>query len=97
MAEVAEPIVDTAPAAAPEEEDEEEQDDEQVEVDELAMVEELEDYVAVGGATEIKLFGKWAFDDIEVRDISLVVRFNIVGCFVSDRGLLGRYMCSMWG
>jgi small subunit ribosomal protein S5e len=75
MAEVAEPIVDTTPAAAPEEE----QDDEQVEVDELALVEELEDYVAVGGATEIKLFGKWAFDDIEVRDISLVVRFNLMG------------------
>jgi hypothetical protein len=74
MAEVAEPIVDTTPAAAPEEEE-----DEQVEVDDLALVEELEDYVAVGGATEIKLFGKWAFDDIEVRDISLVVRFNLMG------------------
>jgi len=37
-------------------------------------VEEEEEYVAVGGATEIKLFGKWSFDDIEVRDISLVVR-----------------------
>jgi len=36
--------------------------------------EEEEEYVAVGGATEIKLFGKWSFDDIEVRDISLVVR-----------------------
>jgi hypothetical protein len=82
MAEVAEPIVDTTPAAAPEEEEDEPVE---VEVDELAMVEELEDYVAVGGATEIKLFGKWAFDDIEVRDISLVVRFNlVVGCCVGS-------------
>ena len=36
-------------------------------------VEEEEEYVAVGGVTEVKLFGKWSFDDIEVRDISLVV------------------------
>jgi small subunit ribosomal protein S5e len=36
--------------------------------------EEEEDFVEVGAATEVKLFGKWAFDDIEVRDISLVVR-----------------------
>lgn len=35
--------------------------------------EEEEEFVAEGVATEIKLFGKWAFDDIEVRDISLVV------------------------
>ena len=34
---------------------------------------EEEDFVAAGGATEVKLFGKWSFDDIEVRDISLVV------------------------
>ena len=36
-------------------------------------VEPEEEFVAVGGATEVKLFGKWSFDDIEVRDISLVV------------------------
>lgn len=35
--------------------------------------EEEDEFVAVGGATEVKLFGKWSFDDIEVRDISLVV------------------------
>lgn len=35
--------------------------------------EEEEDFVAVGGVTEVKLFGKWSFDDIEIRDISLVV------------------------
>merc|ERR1740139_1695738 len=37
-----------------------------------AGVEEEEEIVAAGGATEVKLFGKWSFDDIEVRDISLV-------------------------
>jgi hypothetical protein len=37
-------------------------------------VEEEEEFVAVGGATEVKLFGKWSFDDIEIRDISLEVR-----------------------
>ena len=58
MADVEEPTVE-----APEEEEEEEE-----------VVVPEDDYVAVGGATEIKLFGKWAFDDIEVRDISLVVR-----------------------
>jgi len=46
------------------------------EVEEDIEVEEEEEYVAVGGATEIKLFGKWSFDDIEVRDISLVVRLE---------------------
>lgn len=38
-------------------------------------VEEEEDFVPAGGAAEIKLFGKWSFDDIEVRDISLEVGF----------------------
>ena len=40
---------------------------------EEAEFEEEEEFVAVGGAAEVKLFGKWSFDDIEVRDISLVV------------------------
>lgn len=36
--------------------------------------EEEDEFVVEGGvATEVKLFGKWSFDDIEVRDISLVV------------------------
>jgi small subunit ribosomal protein S5e len=60
MADVEEPTVE-----APEVEEEEEEEEE-------VLVPE-DDFVAVGGATEIKLFGKWAFDDIEVRDISLVV------------------------
>lgn len=59
MAEVAEPI---------EEPTYEEPATEEVEV------EEDEEFVAVGGATEVKLFGKWSFDDIEIRDISLEVR-----------------------
>lgn len=37
------------------------------------VVEEQQDFVPAGGATEVKLFGKWAFDEIEIRDISLQV------------------------
>ncbi|KAI2502075.1 ribosomal uS7-like protein [Fragilaria crotonensis] len=59
MAEVEEPIVD-----APEEVEEVEEVDDVVEQEEFV--------VGHGGAAEIKLFGKWSFDDIEVRDISLV-------------------------
>jgi len=40
-------------------------------------LEEEEEFVAVG-ATEVKLFGKWSFDDIEIRDISLEV--SVVEC-----------------
>jgi small subunit ribosomal protein S5e len=60
MAEVAEPIVDEIADA----------EEEAVELEE--EVEEEEEFVAVG-ATEVKLFGKWSFDDIEIRDISLEV------------------------
>ena len=45
-----------------------EEEAEEVEED----LEEEEEFVAVG-ATEVKLFGKWSFDDIEIRDISLEV------------------------
>ena len=41
--------------------------------------EEEEEFVAVGGATEVKLFGKWSFDDIEIRDISLVDYIAVKG------------------
>jgi small subunit ribosomal protein S5e len=44
------------------------------EVEEPVGIVEEEDFVQIGTTTEIKLFGKWSFDDIEVRDISLVVR-----------------------
>ena len=36
------------------------------------VVEEPE-FVGDESASEIKLFGKWSFEDIEIRDISLVV------------------------
>jgi len=51
----------------------EEQFDEEVPEDLSESVDELEEeeYVNVGSASEVKLFGKWTFDDIEVRDISL--------------------------
>jgi small subunit ribosomal protein S5e len=64
MAEVEEPTVEVA---AEEEVEEEEEEEVPVPADDEFVPE-------ISGATEIKLFGKWAFDDIEVRDISLVVR-----------------------
>ena len=50
---------------------------EETPVEEPEVEEEAEedDFVAVG-ATEVKLFGKWSFDDIEIRDISLEVRIK---------------------
>lgn len=35
---------------------------------------DIEGFVT-SGATEVKLFGKWAFDNIEVRDLSLEVSY----------------------
>jgi len=58
MADVEEPVEDIVA----------EDEAEEVEED----LEEEEEFVAVG-ATEVKLFGKWSFDDIEIRDISLEV------------------------
>ena len=70
MAEVEEPTVEVA---AEEEEVEEEEEEE------VAPEVADDEYVPeISGATEIKLFGKWAFDDIEVRDISLVVRYFLL-------------------
>ena len=63
MADVEEPI--TAEELVEEEAVEEEGEEE------ATLVED--DFVVVGGAGEIKLFAKWSFDDIEIRDISLVV------------------------
>ena len=65
MAEVEEPTVEVAAEEEVEEEEEEE---------EVPVPADDEFVPEISGATEIKLFGKWAFDDIEVRDISLVVR-----------------------
>ena len=67
MAEVEEPIAAEEPV--------EEEAVEEEEPDEEEVAEE-EEFVAVGGGAEIKLFGKWSFDDIEIRDISLVVSNN---------------------
>jgi small subunit ribosomal protein S5e len=61
-------MADVAEEEIPMEEPVEEQEE-----DNLDNEEEEDEFVAVGGATEIKLFGKWSFDDIEIRDISLVV------------------------
>jgi hypothetical protein len=38
-----------------------------------AGLDEDEEVFATSGATEVKLFGKWSFHDIEVRDLSLEV------------------------
>jgi small subunit ribosomal protein S5e len=44
---------------------------EEVEVE----VEEEAEFVGDESASEVKLFGKWSFEEIEIRDISLVVSF----------------------
>lgn len=50
---------------------------EDIVADEEVEEEDEDDFVAVG-ATEVKLFGKWSFDDIEIRDISLEVSALVV-------------------
>ncbi len=45
---------------------------EETPIDEPEEVEEAE-FVGDENVSEIKLFGKWSFEDIEIRDISLVV------------------------
>jgi hypothetical protein len=62
--------VDEEPVAVGEEEEEE------VAADEDEIFAGAGSGVGGPAATEIKLFGKWSFDDIEIRDISLVVRVN---------------------
>jgi small subunit ribosomal protein S5e len=44
---------------------------EEVEVE----IEEEAEFVGDESASEVKLFGKWSFEEIEIRDISLVVSF----------------------
>ena len=52
--------------------------------EEVEEVEEEEEFVAAADVTEVKLFGKWSFDDIEVRDISLEVSLSLcLSFFVS--------------
>lgn len=53
-------------------------DVEDVGLEEVAAL-DVEDFdAAVGGGTETKLFGKWSFSDIKVRDISLEVQIAAV-------------------
>lgn len=40
--------------------------------------EEEAEFIGDESAPEVKLFGKWSFEDIEVRDISLEVRISSV-------------------
>lgn len=47
------------------------------EIEEEVEEEEEEEYAAYDDTPEIKLFGKWSFEDVEVRDISLVVSLAI--------------------
>ena len=42
-------------------------------VDEDAEAVAVEEEVVAAGASEVKLFGKWDFGEIEIRDISLEV------------------------
>mmetsp|Transcript_5802 Transcript_5802/g.16355 ORF Transcript_5802/g.16355 Transcript_5802/m.16355 type:complete len:224 (-) Transcript_5802:170-841(-) len=51
---------------------EEPQYEEEVAEEVEAEEEEEEEYAYADDAPEVKLFGKWSFDDVEVRDISLV-------------------------
>jgi small subunit ribosomal protein S5e len=59
MAEVEEEVVDAG--------------EEEVEEEAEEIEEEEEEELVAAGVTEVKLFGKWSFDDIEIRDISLEV------------------------
>lgn len=61
--------VDVAEYEAPEVGEEPEYEGEPEDEEELGSA--VEDFVQVGSAAEVKLFGKWSFDDIEVRDMSL--------------------------
>jgi hypothetical protein len=40
-------------------------------------------------ATEIKLFGKWSLDDVEINDISLVVSFEQIISLGTNFGVVG--------
>ena len=52
-----------------------EEEVEEVEDEEAEDVEAEAEFVGDAGASEVKLFGKWSFEDIEVRDISLEVGY----------------------
>ena len=48
-------------------------EDTAVEAEVEVEVEEEAEFVGEDNSSDIKLFGKWSFDEIEVRDISLEV------------------------
>lgn len=50
------------------------EEEEEIVEEEEEFEEEEEEFVTAEPANAVKLFGKWSFDDIEVRDISLEVR-----------------------
>lgn len=68
MTDVEEPVAPTNEEEEEVEDEEEEEAEEEEEDQPLQFAEEEEENFG----TEIKLFGKWSFDDIEIRDISLV-------------------------
>jgi len=57
---------------------EEPQYEEEVAEEVEAEEEEEEEYAYADDTPEVKLFGKWSFDDVEVRDISLVVSLTLL-------------------
>lgn len=67
------------------------------------VAEEIEDepeeeFVAAAGASDVKLFGKWSFDDIEVRDISLEVSFVLLTRRETDGqpGVVALIVVPLW-
>jgi hypothetical protein len=51
---------------------------------EVEEEEEEAEFIGDESAPEVKLFGKWSFEDIEVRDISLEVRISCVSRVISN-------------
>jgi hypothetical protein len=43
--------------------------------EEAEEIADEEDEFVASGAAEVKIFGKWSFNDIEIRDMSLEVRY----------------------
>jgi small subunit ribosomal protein S5e len=43
--------------------------------EEAEEIAQEEDEFVAAGASQVKLFAKWSFDDIEIRDMSLEVRY----------------------
>ena len=65
--------------------------DEEV-AEEEPVAEEEEDFVAAEAGPDIKLFGKWSFDDIEIRDISLEVSYRMYKINLNGTPISGRFL-----